>query len=118
MNSLVIGVVGPCGSGKTTLVNGLKKLNYQVKHIAQEHSYVATMWKKIANPDVMVYLDVSYANTVKRRQLRWTEHEYKIQLRRLEHARQNAHFYICTDLLTPEDVLEKVLDFLKDFEKR
>ncbi len=109
---MLIGVVGPCGAGKSTLVAGLQARGYRVRHIAQEHSYVADMWKRLTNPDVLIYLDVSYDNTVKRRKLDWTAAEYTEQLRRLGHARQHADLVIDTDPLTILQVLEAVVTFI------
>ena len=109
---LIIGVVGVCGAGKTTLINGLKAHGLNARHIAQEHSYVAAMWQHMVNPDVLVFLDASYLETVKRRKLNWTIKEYQEQLLRLAHARENCQLYIDTDLLAPEEVLSQVLDFL------
>lgn len=108
----VIGVVGVCGAGKTTLINGLKNHGFDVHHIAQEHSYVATMWQHMVNPDVLIFLDASYPETVRRRKLNWTVEEYQEQQRRLSHARQNCHLYIDTDPLTPHEVVDQVLEFL------
>lgn len=105
----LVGVVGPCAAGKTTLIEKLTALGINCRHIAQEHSYVPSMWKKITNPDMLVYLDVSYPVTIQRRQLNWTEAEYLEQLRRLGDARQNADLLIETDLLSPEEVLQQVL---------
>src|SRR5574342_171315 len=102
MKQLTIGVVGPCAAGKTTLIKRLRALGYQAKHIAQEHSYVPQMWQRIANPDILVYLDVSYPLTIQRRKLDWTIHEYAEEVNRLRHARQHAHCYINTDGLSPE----------------
>lgn len=107
-----IGIVGPCGAGKSTLAAGLKKYGYEVRHIAQEHSYVATMWRKITNPDILIFLDVSYELTKIRRRLNWTEAEFAEQHYRLRDARQNANLYIETDPLTPAQVLQQVLQFL------
>ncbi len=111
MNAL-IGVVGPCAAGKTTLITGLRARGYQAKHIAQEHSYVPTMLQNLTNPDILIYLSVSYPQSVLRRQLNWTPTEYETQLARLDHARQHADLVIETDDLTPEQVLEIVLDYI------
>ena len=108
----VIGVVGPCAAGKTTLVDGLNRLGIKCRHIAQEHSYVPAMWKKITNPDVLVYLDVSFPLTITRRQLNWTRAEYQEQLHRLRDARTQADLFIQTDRLSPEEVLQAVLKYL------
>jgi deoxyadenosine/deoxycytidine kinase len=109
---MLIGVVGPCAAGKTTLINGLKRHDIEARHIAQEHSYVADMWQRLTHPDILVYLDVSYPVTLERRKMDWNEREYREQIDRLEHARRNANLYIHTDPLTPEQVLEQVLTFV------
>ena len=112
MKPAVIGVVGPCAAGKSSLVAELRSRGYTVKHIAQEHSYVPAMWQRIARPDILIFLAVSYPLTIQRRRLDWTPAEYAEQLRRLEHAHQHAHLHVQTDDLTPEQVLQVVLDFL------
>ena len=109
---LKIGVVGPCGAGKSTLVDALAEHGYHARHIAQEHSFVQTMWKRIVNPDILVYLDSSYLVSTERRQLDWTYEEYLEQLRRLQNARESASIYISTDLLTPLQVLDLVLRYI------
>ncbi len=106
---LIIGLVGPCKSGKTVLKRGLTARGYAVKHIAQEHSFVPEMWQKIAKPDVLVFLDVSFPVTLQRSSLHWHQSEYEEQLRRLTHAREHAHIYIDTSPLTPQQVLEEVI---------
>jgi cytidylate kinase len=108
----LIGIVGPCGSGKSTLVAGLEKYGYECRHIAQEHSYVQAMWQRIAKPDVLIYLDASFPVSTTRRKLNWQKKDHDEQLRRLSHARENANFLVETDHLTPEQVLQKVLDYL------
>ena len=109
----LIGVVGPCAAGKSTLVSGLRSLGYRAKHIAQEHSYSPLMWQKITNPDLLIYLDVSYPITIVRRSLDWNIREYETQLSRLSIARQNADLYIQTDDLTIQQVHGIVLEFLR-----
>jgi deoxyadenosine/deoxycytidine kinase len=109
-----IGIVGPCASGKSTLIRGLAQHGYQAKHIVQEHSYVPGMWQLITNPDILIYLDVSYEESQRRRPMNWTEQDYRIELERLRHARANAHYYLDTDGLSPAEVLAQVLLFLKD----
>jgi deoxyadenosine/deoxycytidine kinase len=113
----MIGVVGPCAAGKTTLVSGLQRAGYEVRHIAQEHSYVADMWKRLTNPDLLVYLHVSYPLTISRRKVDWTEAEYLEQIHRLRHARQFADCTIDTDSLSPQQVLDQALQFIHESEK-
>lgn len=114
---MIIGVVGPCGAGKSTLVARLKPFGYNVRHIAQEHSYVPDMWKRLTNPDILIYLDVSYENTVLRRKLDWTYEEYLEQLRRLRNARQFADLQINTNTLSVEEVINSILAFINSFDK-
>ena len=109
---LVIGVVGPCAAGKTTLIIGLNLAGYSGKHIAQEHSYVQDMWLRMTDPDVLIYLNVSYEKTLIRRKLNWTENEYLKQVVRLRHARSHADLCIDTGSLSPDQVLTEVISFL------
>jgi thymidylate kinase len=111
MGEMLIGVVGPCGAGKSSLVAGLQARGIKARHIAQEHSYVQDMWKRMTNPDILIYLDVTYENTVIRRKLDWTPDEYAEQLRRLDHARQHADLVVDTNPLTILQVLETVIAF-------
>jgi len=111
--SLKIGIVGPCSAGKSTLVKSLKQRGYpDARPIAQEHSHVPDMWLRITNPDILIYLEVSFENAQKRRWLNWTPEEYEEQLRRLAHARQHAQLCIDTNQLSIEEVLEVAMNFL------
>lgn len=111
-----IGIVGPCASGKSTLLAGLEGHGYDCHHIAQEHSYVQAMWQIIARPQLLIYLHASFPVSTARGHLDWQEKDYEEQLRRLTHAREHAHLRIETDNLTPEQVLQKALDFLSNKE--
>ncbi|MBI4761066.1 MAG: hypothetical protein ACOYYF_05435 [Chloroflexota bacterium] len=110
----LIGVVGPCGSGKSTLIAGLEAHGYACRHIAQEHSYVPSMWQVIAKPDILIYLHASYPVSTSRRRLDWQPKDYEEQLRRLAHARAHAQIVIDTDPLTPSQVLQTVLRALNE----
>jgi len=116
-NQLKIGVVGPCGAGKSTLVKGLTQHGYIAKHIAQEHSYVSMMWKRMVNPDILVYLDASFQVSTERRKLDWTQEEYDEQSRRLREARRYADLLINTDELTPDEILDQVLAYINNKSK-
>jgi deoxyadenosine/deoxycytidine kinase len=113
----LIGVVGPCGSGKSTLIAGLETYGYSCRHIAQEHSYVPAMWQVISRPDLLIYLNASFPVSTARRRLDWQEKDYQEQLRRLAHAREHAHLIIETDDLSPGQVLREALQFLEDDSK-
>ena len=110
----LVAVVGPCGAGKSLLVKALRELGYNAREVLQEHSYVPTMWQRITQPDLLVYLDVSDGVARQRRPTDAPAGWWDELARRLRHAREHADFYLRTDDLTPEDVLEGVLAFLGD----
>ena len=112
-SSPLIGLVGPCASGKSTLSALLTARGYKVRHIAQEHSYVKDMWKRISHPDVLIFLQASFPICTARRQLNWLESDWLEQQRRLAHAHASANLVVDTDLLTPDEVSRRVLDFLE-----
>ncbi len=109
----LIGIVGPCGAGKSTLANGLKQHGYNARAIVQEHSYVQDMWQQLTNPDVLIFLQASCAVGARRRNMSWTEAEWEEQQRRLRHARELANFFLDTDALDIPEVLREVLGFLE-----
>lgn len=102
--------MGPCGAGKSTLVQNLQPQGYTIRHIAQEHSYVPDMWQRIAHPDFLVFLDASFPVATARRKLDWTPADYQEQCRRLQHAREHADLFIQTDAMSPADIARRVID--------
>jgi adenosyl cobinamide kinase/adenosyl cobinamide phosphate guanylyltransferase len=110
----LLGLVGPCTAGKSTIGRLLQAEGKRVKHIAQEHSFVPDMWKRIAKPDILLFLDVSFEISQQRRPMNWRLQDYAEQQRRLSHARQHADFYILTDSLTPQETLQAILSFLRE----
>ena len=66
------------------------------------------MWKRLTNPDILVYLEVSYELTLKRKKLSWSRDEFQVQLDRLQHAHQHADIVIKTDELSVNDLVLQV----------
>jgi len=114
---LLIAVVGPCASGKSCLVEGLRAYGYNAREVVQEHSYVPTMWQRITRPDFLIYLDVSWKVACQRRLWAGVDDVspswWQEQGRRLAHAREHADLYIDTDLLSIQAVLAEALSFLR-----
>ena len=104
--ALNIAIVGPCGAGKSTLARALQSRGLDVRQIAQEHSYVPSMWQYLCRPDVLIFLDASFEVCTRRKNLNWLPRDYAKQVHRLEHARKHCHIYVNTDSLNPEEVLE------------
>ena len=100
-------VVGPCASGKTTLVRGLRRLGYEAIVCGQEHSEIPTLWQH-AQPDVVVALDVDLPTVRKRRGEDWPEWLYRVQQRRLRAALAAADVRVDTSALDEEAVLRRV----------
>lgn len=116
---LKVGVVGPSAAGKSTLVTALREVGYNARHIAQEHSYVADMWRRISNPDVLIYLHVSYeVSRARRPGVEWGPDRHAAESDRLGHAREHADLTIDTDPLTAAEVRERVFAFLRDWQAR
>lgn len=105
---LLIGVVGVCASGKSTLIRLLTDRGYRCRHIAQEHSYVQNMWKRLTNPDILIFLEVSYTKTLTRKKINWTIDEYNLQMQRLGNAYENADIRILTENITPGQLIDLV----------
>lgn len=112
---MIVGIVGPCKSGKSTLQRGLRELGFQGKQIAQEHSFSPSMWQVFTKPDLLIFLEVSYLNTLSRGQLKWREIEYEEQLKRLAHAREHADLIINTNHKSIEEVKQEAIQFISKF---
>jgi deoxyadenosine/deoxycytidine kinase len=115
-SNLRVAVVGACASGKSTLVASLRALGFDARHVAQDHSFVPDMWKRIGRPDALIFLDVNY-ETIKARRPKTTYRrtDFAEQERRLAHARENCNLNINTNLLSPENVLAEAMSFLTSF---
>jgi UDP-N-acetylmuramate-alanine ligase len=109
-------LVGICGSGKTALAASLRRLGYEVRECAQEHSEVPHMWQVIARPDVLVYLDASEEVIGRRGERHYVKGLVEVQRGRLAHARAHCDLYVMTDALTEGEVLDRVSTFLAEYE--
>jgi len=112
--ALRVAIVGPCASGKSTLTAALRAAGYEARMPAQEHSYVPDMWRRLVDPDVLIYLDISYEALLARRP-HFGEPEYlEREKARLAHARAHADLVVDTSELAAEEVRERVLESLPE----
>lgn len=109
---MLVVVVGPCGSGKTTLVKRLQALGYTVRAVAQEHSHIDALWKHGGTPDALIFLDASPATITRRRRNEFPEWLYNVQIERLGSARRNATLYLHTDRVSSVEVQRRVIEHL------
>jgi dienelactone hydrolase len=112
VDSRRIVVVGPCASGKSTLVAALRARGYDARVSGQEHSAVAALWRT-AQPDVLIALDADIAAVRARRAESWPEWLHDLQLTRLRQAIEAADVRIDTSSLAADRVTDLVLDFLE-----
>jgi guanylate kinase len=107
-------VVGPDAAGKSTLVERLRGLGYNARCCAQDHSYVPDMWRKVARPDFLVFLDARLETIARRRAIDWGQARLDALQARLAHARAHCDLYLSTDDLTREEVAERVCQALAE----
>jgi guanylate kinase len=103
-------VVGPDAAGKSTLVRRLRALGYNARSCAQEHSYVPDMWRVLARPDFLVFLDARLETIAQRRRIGWGQERLDRLGERLADARRHCDLYLPTDGLSPRDVADRVVE--------
>ena len=104
-------IVGPCAAGKTTLVARLREQGLDAYAVAQEHSGVAYLWQ-LAEPDLLIFLDVDLATTAARRKREWPADLYATQHERLAHARRHADLYLDSSTIGADEVAKQVAEFV------
>lgn len=107
-DDLLIGVVGNCAAGKTTLVQGLQRFGYRAVNIPQEHSVAPKLWCKL-QPDFLVLLSCTLHAAQQRRAIAWGQERLDAQTRQLADARAHCQLALPTDNLTIDQVLQTVI---------
>jgi hypothetical protein len=109
-----ISVVGPCASGKSTLVKALRMHGYDAHVTSQEHSGVRNLWQR-QNPDILIALQVDLESVrLRRRDPRWRRDIWRAQQDRLADAYAHADLIADTSMRSAGDVVDEVLHFLRD----
>jgi hypothetical protein len=110
----LVKIVGVSAAGKSTLVAGLRELGYNARPVAQEHSQVPDMWRRIRPPKWLIFLDADLmAQGERRPDVSWNEPWRRTELKRIDHARGAADLVIDTSRLSPERVLQRAVSFLR-----
>lgn len=109
-----ITVVGPCASGKSTLVKALQMHGYDARASGQEHSAVPALWRR-SDPDVLIALKADLETVrLRRGDPRWSATIWETQQLRLGDAYSHADFIADTSGKSVNDVVAEVLDFLDE----
>jgi len=106
-------IVGVCGSGKTTLADGLQRLGYNARSLAQEHSVSPRLWQHRA-PDFLIFLDCQLETVRLRKDKAVSWERYREQQQVLGNARENADLVVVTDSFTPDELIAYVERALKE----
>lgn len=109
---LKVVIVGPCASGKSSLVAALRERGIDARVVAQEHSIVRDLWRR-QDPDLLVALDVDLETLRARRSPTWLASVYESQRARLAPAFMAADLVLDTSPLSPEEVIATVLAWLE-----
>ena len=107
-------VVGPCASGKSTLVSGLREHGYEARVSGQEHSDIPALWKR-SQPDVVIALlaDLGTIRT-RRDNAHWPAWLLGRQHQRLRQAVAGAGIVIDTTGQDAAAVLRQAMQRLAD----
>lgn len=114
-DSRKIAVVGPCASGKTTLVDALVARGYRAYAVGQEHSIIRDLWKR-RDPEVLIALDLDLDVVRQRRSPTWPAAVYAVQHERLQPAFEAADLLIDTGEHDLESAVGMALELLASTE--
>jgi len=104
-------VVGICASGKTTLVDGLRKAGFSALEVGQEHSGLPYLWAR-SDPAYLVYLEADDELVYARRKY-LTPDRLERERRLLAYARQKADLHVDATGKSPAEVLDEVVAALE-----
>ena len=107
-----ISVVGPCASGKSTVVRALRMHGYDAYATSQEHSAISRLWKQ-RNPALLIALQADLESVrLRRRNPRWSRAVWLEQQARLADAFAHADYVADTSHRSANEVVSDVLEFL------
>ncbi len=103
-----VAVVGPCASGKSTLVANLRRNGVDAYSVAQEHSVVLDLWAH-QQPDLLICLEADLEVVRDRRGPAWRERVYLDQIERLRNAIAAASLVVDTGVVSEADAVDLAL---------
>lgn len=108
-----VAVVGVCGSGKSTIVAGLKDHGIDAYAVAQEHSVIADLWRH-QFPDFLAVLTVDLETVRERRGAEWPGWIFDLQIERLADARQHASIVLSNQDAPPDATVQRIIEAIND----
>ncbi len=111
---LKIVVIGPCASGKSTLVHSLCDAGFDATVCAQEHSEIPTLWRHY-EPDMVIALTLDLATLRNRRDEDWQDDLLATQMGRLAVGFAAASVVLDTSLLDSEQIMTQASDTIRQF---
>ena len=107
-----ISVVGPCASGKSTVVRALRMHGYDAHVTSQEHSAVPGLWNR-RQPTVLIALQADLESIrLRRKNPRWSRAVWLEQQSRLADAFAHADYVADTSNRNANEVVGELLAFL------
>jgi hypothetical protein len=106
-----VAVVGPCASGKSTLVAALRERGFDAVVIGQEHSIVHRLWARGA-PDVLIALTVDIETIRRRRDPGWSAELLRTQQQRLAEAYAEADLILDSTRLDRSAMIDHAVRWL------
>lgn len=108
-----VAVVGVCGSGKSTIVDGLREQGIDAYDVAQEHSVIADLWRH-QFPDFLVVLTVDLETVRERRGPEWPGWIFDLQIERLADARQHASIVVSNQDSPADATVRQIVEAIND----
>jgi deoxyadenosine/deoxycytidine kinase len=110
-------VIGPCASGKTTLVERLKAAGYDAWVTSQEHSGVPDLWNH-QRPDAVIGLRTDLETIRRRRGAGWSKVIFEAQMERLQRAYGASGIIVDTSVSSEDETLDASLTYLESIGER
>lgn len=108
----LVALVGPCGSGKSTIAGMLTREGVPAREVGQEHTAMPYYFLEIM-PRLVVYLEVELEDIRRRKGAPdWPQQRLDRQRRHLAYARKKADLKIDSSSAAPQDIVPRIMELL------